>query len=261
MIIDKTNKGCGEEILLRYEVIYNVYCNREALHLSINTYLQKANTKKCDDILRVLVANNISNGIEELLPFCENEEIKALANEIAKKDISKYIFRKKNEVEDGNLITFKDNETISKLLSNIVILNKFPTLPTMANGEKFALYEKEFAYEMLAHSWILFSGMLQQKNKKNDELLKEHYLFIKKAIPKIIKLDKAIQENIWCYTLNYVLEDEGEFNYIYSMCPISIKETGQCKQIETLFELMHNKIDANKALEDEELKRDEGKLV
>lgn len=45
------------------------------------------------------------------------------------------------------------------------------------------------------------------------------------------------------------------------MCPISIKETGQCKQIETLFELMHNKIDADKALDDEELKRDERKLV
>lgn len=261
MIIDKTNKGSGDEILLRYEVIYNVYCNREVLLLSINYYLQNANTKKCDDILRFLVANNISNGIEELLPFCDNEEIKTLATEIKKNNINKYIFRDKNEVEAGNLLTFKDNETISKLLSNIVISNKFPALPTMANGEKFELYEKEFAYEMLAHAWLLFSGMLQQKNKKNDELVKEHYLFIKKAIPQIIKLDKEIQENIWCYTLNYVLADEGEFNYIYSMCPISIKETWQCKQIETLFELMYNKIDADKALDNEELKRDEGKLV
>lgn len=45
------------------------------------------------------------------------------------------------------------------------------------------------------------------------------------------------------------------------MCPISIKETGQCKQIVTLFGLMHNKIDADKALENEELKKDEDKLV
>ena len=261
MIMDKTSKGNSNEILLRYEVIYNAYCNRDALLLSINYYLQNANTKKCDDILRMLVANNIFIGIGELLPFCDNEEIKILATEIINNNINKYLFREKNEVEIGNPPTFKDNETISKLLSNIIITNKLPALPTMANGEKFMLYEKEFAYEMLAHAWMLFSGMLQQKNKKNDELMKEHYLFIKKAIPKIIKLDKAIQENIWCYTLNYVLADESEFNYIYSMCPISIKETGQCKQIETLFELMHNKIDADKALDDEELKRDERKLV
>ena len=179
---------------MRYEVIYNAYCNRDALLLSINYYLQNANTKKCDDILRMLVANNIFIGIGELLPFCDNEEIKILATEIINNNINKYLFREKNEVEIGNPPTFKDNETISKLLSNIIITNKLPALPTMANGEKFMLYEKEFAYEMLAHAWMLFSGMLQQKNKKNDELMKEHYLFIKKAIPKIIKLDKAIQE-------------------------------------------------------------------
>ena len=144
MIIDKTNKGSNDEILLRYQVIYNVYCNRDALLLSINYYLQNANPKKCDDILRCLVANNISNGIDELLPCCDNEEIKKLAIEIKKENINNYIFRDKKEIEEGPLPAFKDNETISKLLSNIVIISKFPALPTMANGEKFALYEKEF---------------------------------------------------------------------------------------------------------------------
>ena len=73
MIMDKTSKGNSNEILLRYEVIYNIYCNRDALLLSINYYLQNANTKKCDDILRVLVANNVFIGIAELLPFFYNE--------------------------------------------------------------------------------------------------------------------------------------------------------------------------------------------
>ena len=81
----------NDEILLRYQVIYNVYCNRDALLLSINYYLQNANPKKCDDILRCLVANNISNGIDELLPCCDNEEIKKLAIEIKKENINNII--------------------------------------------------------------------------------------------------------------------------------------------------------------------------
>ncbi|MBE5740805.1 MAG: hypothetical protein E7352_01310 [Clostridiales bacterium] len=132
MLIDKTKtSNKNSELPLRYEIIYNIYCNREALLLSINYYLENTDVKQCDEILKILIANNISTGIELLLPFCYDEEMKTLADKIKEGTIKEYIFRSKEDIEKGieDAPVFKDADTIQKLLSNIVVNEKFPSLP------------------------------------------------------------------------------------------------------------------------------------
>ena len=83
MLIDKAKtSNKNSELPLRYEIIYNVYCNRDALLLSINYYLENIDVKQCDEILKILITNNISTGVELLLPFCCDEEMKILATKI-----------------------------------------------------------------------------------------------------------------------------------------------------------------------------------
>ncbi len=264
MLIDKTKtSNKNSELPLRYEIIYNIYCNREALLLSINYYLENTDVKQCDEILKILIANNISTGIELLLPFCYDEEMKTLADKIKEGTIKEYIFRSKEDVEKGieDVPVFKDADTIQKLLSNVVVDERFPALPCMADGKKFELFEKEFAFEMLAHSWRLFNSIVQQTSFNKRQGANDSYALIKNAIPKIIKLDRELQLVIWLAILDYAINDVEEFNSIYSLCPVLIKEEPKCKRLELIFRLMHDQVNIDELLENDEIKGDQESLI
>lgn len=264
LLIDKvktSNKIC--ELLLRYEIVYNIYCNREALLLSINYYLENIDVKQCDEILKILIANNISTGIELLLPFCCDEEMKTMADKIKEGTIKEYIFRSKEDIEKENedAPVFKNVDTIQKLLSNIIVNEKFPSLPCMADGKKFELFSNEFAFEMLAHSWRLFSSVLQQTSSNKRQGVNDSYTLIKKAIPKIVKMDRELQLVIWSAILDYVINDKDEFASIYSLCPVLIKEEAECKRLELIFRLMHHQVNVDELLEEDEIKKDADSLI
>ena len=86
--------------------------------------------------------------------------MKTLADKIKEGTIKEYIFRSKGDIERGleEAPVFKDADTIQKLLSNIVVNEKFPSLPCMADGKKFELFEKEFAFERLVGKCIIDFG-------------------------------------------------------------------------------------------------------
>lgn len=264
MLIDKAKtSNKNSELPLRYEIIYNVYCNRDALLLSINYYLENIDVKQCDEILKILIANNISTGVELLLPFCCDEEMKILATKIKEGGIKEYIFRSKEDIEKGieDAPVFKDAEMVQKFLSNIVVNEKFPSLPCMADGKKLELFEKEFAFEMLAHSWRLFNSVVQQTSSNKRQGANDSYALVKNAIPKIAKLDRELQLVIWPAILDYVINDVDEFNSLYSLCPVLIKEDPKCKRLELIFRLMHRQVNVEELLEDDEIKKDTESLI
>ena len=264
MLIDKAKtSNKNSELPLRYEIIYNVYCNRDALLLSINYYLENIDVKQCDEILKILITNNISTGVELLLPFCCDEEMKILATKIKEGGIKEYIFRSKEDIEKGieDAPVFKDAEMVQKFLSNIVVNEKFPSLPCMADGKKLELFEKEFAFEMLAHSWRLFNSVVQQTSSNKRQGANDSYALVKNAIPKIVKLDRELQLVIWPAILDYVINDVDEFNSLYSLCPVLIKEDPKCKRLELIFRLMHRQVNIEELLEDDEIKKDTESLI
>ncbi len=264
MLIETTKvSDNNNELLLRYGIIYNIYCNREALLHSINYYVENIVEKECDELLKVLVANNIAIGIDVILPFCSNKEIKVLANKVADGQIKEHLFRTKEEMgtEKDAIPVYKGENTILKLLSNIITSNRFPALPTMADGNKFNLYIDEFSYEMAACAWVLFGEQLKQNLYKKGQVLNESYTVIKKSINKVLQLDKELQLPIWMTLLDYVINDSDEFNCIYNLCPVLIQESKECKRIKVAYDLIRGKVDADKLLDADSVKEDENTLV
>lgn len=264
MLIDNTKKSnANDEVLLRYEIFYNIYCNRDALALSINYYLDKVDERQCDLILENLIANNIATGINLVLPFCKNDEDIKLAEAIIKGDINHYLFGTKEDLESKkeDIPKFFNTVLVQKILTNIIVFQGFSALPTMMNGKTFELYKKEFAYEMLSLSWQLFLDVINQKYFKNEGVVCEAYAVLKRSIPKIVKLTKEIQTIIWVTMFEYVKNNHDEFVSIYAMCPVFIRNEPKCKRIWLLFQMQHKEIDCGELMKSEEIKRDVDTLI
>lgn len=228
------------EILLRYEIIYNVYCNREAVILSINYYLEHVKEKKCDEILKILVENNFALGIDLILQYCKDEELKMLASKIVDNTICTHLIGSKEDIEKEGNYTYKNGISVQKLLSNIVVQNKFVDLPFTVDGNKFELYNKEFAYNILAHSWNIRRGCIYEEFLVKEKSVDESYTIIKESIKKLLQLDIDIQIEVWQTILYYVINNKKEFDKLYKLCPILVKERKECKRIWILFCLSHN---------------------
>lgn len=264
MLIDKAKySDKNNELLLRYEIIYNIYCNRDALAFSIDNYINNVSDKKCDVIAEELVANCISTELDKLIEFCSNQEIIYFAKMLIDGTIHDYLFR--DEVENDNSkeeLTLKDNNgVLSKLISNLIINNKYLALPTMGDGNKFELYDKEFAYKMMAQAWKLFNYIMQSNMVDGDKKPNEAYFLIKTSLNKIEQLDKSFQKFILGSALDYVINDKAEFNMLYKSCPLLIKESQEFKRLKVIFGLIHNEIDADQILYNSEIKEDEKTLI
>ena len=264
MLIDKVKcSNVHSELLLRYEIIYNIYCNRHALHYSIDYYIDNVFEKQSDAIVEVLVASCINTGLNKLTKFCVDQEIIKLANKLLDGTIYGFLFRNKTDIDNSKEeITLKDDKGILfRLISNIIINNKYPVLPIMIDGNEFQFYDKEFAYKMMAYAWQLFNHILQSQTLNEEKATKESYILIKTSLHKIVQLDKSIQQFIWEAVLDYVINDKVEFNMLYDVCPLLIKESKELKRIKAIFDLIHNEADVEKMLYDNTIKDDDKILI
>lgn len=260
MIIEQLKLSDYEnEFILRYKVIYNAYCNRDELYLSIEYYLEHATEKKCDEILKTLVSLNISIGIERILPYCLNTKVKSWATAIINGTIkSKLIVNADIEHESYNI---NDWDTARKLLSAIIVESGIPQLPLMEDGNKFKLVDDEFLFQLWAHCWNLHNLLNNNKPFNNKISDCEDYQIIKYSISKVKQLDKSIQKDIWSISLRFVLSDENEFDCLYSQCPEYIKNDKDIKRIYLNYQLNYNKVKAEDILFDDSIKEDDDSLL
>ena len=74
-------------------------------------------------------------------------------------------------------------------------------------------------------------------------------------------MDRELQLVIWSAILDYVINDIDEFNSIYSLCPVLIKEEAECKRLELIFRLMHHQVNVDELLEEDEIKKGQQAFV
>lgn len=260
MVINELKRFDHEnEFILRYEVIYNAYCNREALTLSIEYYLKHVSERKCDEILKVLVALNLKLGLEQLLPFCTNDEIKLLAKAILEGKVKNILIRDRNEKSENFII--HDSDTASKLLSLVIIENKNYVLPSTIDGKKFKLVDSEFLFKIYAHCWKLNNLIINNKCFNNKISDCDDYQLIKYSLSKIRQLDKTIQANVWYICLNFVLGDRTEFEWLFMQCPDYIKYDSEVKKTYLNYQLNYCLVDPKDILLNLSFELDDESLI
>lgn len=250
-----------DELLLRYEVIYNCYCNRNALTANIKHYLEATIDRKCDSIIKVLISLNLKLGLQELIPYCQDDELKKWAEAILNGTTQNELFCPEEQLDEAKKQEIKDTSTASKLLSSIIVGNRMLSLPKQVDGSTFVLQEKDFAFKVRACSWRVFCKGFKGEDFIKDERISEDYVFLKNCLKKIIQLDKELQMDIWTNCLNYVIHDKNEFEQIYSLCPNYITTDIRCKRVYIFYNLLYNLKDPKNYLNDNEIINDESALL
>lgn len=250
-----------DELLLRYEIIYNCYCNRNALVASIKYYLETSIEKEYDSIIKALVSLNIKSGLQELISYCQDAELKNWAEAILSGTIQDILFCPLEQVEEAKQREVKNKETALDLLSSFIVEKQIPSLPKQADGKDFVLQEKEFAFKVRASSWRIFCKCFEAKYFIKDERISEDYIYLKNCLSKILQFDKELQMDIWINCLNYVFHNKNEFEQIYSLCPNYITEDIRCKRVYIFYSLFHNIAEPDIYLNDNEVINDETALA
>lgn len=262
MLIEQLKaSNSADELLLRYEIIYNCYCNRDALYASIKSYIESSIEKECDPLIKILVSLNLKSGLQELIPYCQDEELKKWANAILSDTIQQILFVSAEQADEAKNYNIKDKETALNLLSSFLVEKQPPFLPKQADGTIFMLQENSIAFKIRACSWRLFRNCFNGETFIKDKRLSEDYVFLKNNINKIIQLDKELQMGIWLNCLNYVINDKSEFEQLYRLCPAYIITDIQCERVYIIYNLLHGLKNPNDYLKSDIVINDEKALV
>lgn len=249
-----------DELLLRYEVIYNCYCNRNALFASIKSYLETVIDKKCDSIIKVLLSLNVKLGLQELISFCQDDELIKWAEAILKDTVQEVLFCPEEQIETAKQYEIKNKEIAANLLSYYIVEKQMLSLPKQADGKFFVLQEEDFVFKVRASAWRVFCKGFKGEDYIQDKRTSNDYIFLKNCISKILQLDKDLQMYIWITCLNYVMHDKNEFEQIYRLCPSYITTDIRCKRVYIAYCLLYNLENPNTLLNDNDVINDERAL-
>lgn len=250
-----------DELLLRYEIYYNCYCNIDAISFRIKHYLEKVAEKRCDDIIKVLISLKLKQGLQELIPYCQDIELKQWAEAVLNDDIESVLMCPPEKTNEYKEYKINNQQTASKLLSSFIVDSKIPVLPNQIDGSEFVLYEKEFIFKARASAWRVFCESVRGKYYIKERCISEDYIFLKGCIGKIIQLDKEWQIFIWSACLNYIMNEKSEFEQIYHFCPDYIKENILCKRICWEYNVTNKLVSPEDYLSEREVLADEASLI
>ena len=213
-----------DELLLRYEIYYNCYCNIGAIPLCMGQYLKAATDEQCGHVAKVLVSLNIKEGLKELLPRCADAELKKWAEAVLGDSVRSTLLCPEDKKDEYKDYMINDGKTAAKLLSSFIVDSEIPFLPKKSDGEEFALYEGEFLFKVRASAWRVFCEVVNARYYVKDMHISADYIFLKGCADKLSRLDKRWQAFIRLSCLNYCVRDREEFDALYGQCPAYIKE-------------------------------------
>ncbi len=225
-----------DELVLRYTVIYDVYCNRSNLSNDLKRYIKIPLKSGINKIVGLLFSFLLIDELNTVIQFCENEELTKLSTSLIK-----------NEFFDKVIVPSAEHQTLSfskeifptvqKALANYAFKEHLYNLKT-ENNDEFKPYDEEFYYEVLA---LIFS--INRKITFNQHISSTEIEKIKLNIHKINLLDYNLQVDLVSCILRILMENSAEFSSLYSILPDSLKNNYQIQEIYYIYNIEYN-IDA-----------------
>ena len=203
--------------MLRYRIIYDIYCKREDLEKDVNKYINIPEKTGLNQLISMLSTFLLKRELDLLIPYCENDELKNIAvMAIENKIMEKLIYRKGDE--DKFVCSDELFNCVKKLLSYFAFNRSIYNLKN-EDDTYFELYDEEFYYEVIAAAYRMSqSVVLETKYNEAD------YLFIINSIEKINTLSLNLQMEILQKVLLVLTDDKSRFDALYTACSDFVKD-------------------------------------
>lgn len=251
-----SNFSEDSEILLRYNVIYAIYCNRGDVVARTQQYIDCCKNPNIDALIKYFIIFNVRSGINLLIPLCSNQELRLCAETILNNTIEGTFIGQKDNTE---LITISDKDTFIKLLSTYIV-DRFTSPLQDVSGKTFNVYDAEFSFNMRKLAWQMIHDGIQYEKYYSEQSQNENYIILKNNFYKIKQLDVELQKIIWVACLNYTINHKEVFREVYGNCPLFVQELDDIKRIVINFSSIH-KLENNNSLLDSCIKNNQEDFI
>ena len=218
-----------EEFVLRYKIIYDVYCSRSNLNHHLMEYLELPVKTGIDDLVKLFVSFILDDELKKVINYCNSPELKQLANVVISKSIFDILF---TTDKNGAKTTFSKElvGTMSNLIINYMWNKKIFGSFTMLK-DIYSSYADEFYYRIIdsvqeIEFSVNFQGYPNDRTYYNDKLA-----FLRESIENISALDISLQKRIWENLLIVLLANKEDFKDFASVLPDELKKYDEIKTI------------------------------
>lgn len=237
-----------EEFVLRYKIIYSVYCDRAQLGRLLDAYCSLRCKNGIDVLAELFLSFHLVDELGKVFEFCQSEPLKeyaekALSGELAKLFIAPIGSTQTVEIPAGL------NDVILKYITNYIIRSKM--LGAMdVTGAKYEVFSDEFYYRAVSAAYELACATIYGKGNFEDIFNSPECSYIKANINKIILLDVSLQEYIWGNFLSFLAEKPEQFEAYYKLCPSSLKVVNEIEKAYYIYKINSDpsSIDGNELL-------------
>ncbi len=225
------------ELVQRYKVIYDTYCDRTKLKEDLEIYCGLICKSGADILAKLFLEFHMIDELKVIEEFCVQQTVKEYVRlAIEERLMDKLIA----PVGSEKTTTFpaEIEETIVKSLSNYISLNKCVGVLEVS-GNLYKPHADEFYYQAVCASYELGTNLIYGNNEEVPQA-DSNFLFIKENIDRILLLDALLQEYIWGQFLNAMIEDFDMFWKYYQKCPAALKESPYIQKIQFICDVRHN---------------------
>lgn len=212
-----------EEFVVRYKIIYDVYCNRSQLKHHLDSYCALASKTGIDSLVELFMSFHLTAELERIIEFCSSEPLVNYAKMAVTGELEKVI-----RVPIGSTVTLELPESIgvviSKYITNYIVQQRIIGAAD-ASGEKYIVHSEEFYYSAIAAAYELNYSVLYGIGTFDDIFAGKNCTFLKNNIDKIMLLDISLQEYIWVQLLLFLSDKRSHFETYYLQCPFSLRSS------------------------------------
>ncbi len=221
------------EFVLRYKVVYDVYCNRSELEKDLTKYL-KLNTKTgAEQLSELFISFLMQKELSLILPFIVNHKLKEIAQLVIEEKLIGKLIQPIENPEPLEIAAEHEN-LLDKTVSYIAFDRKLYSLLN-DKRENIILSNDELYYRII---FAVYSGV------RNVVILSSNYNkefdYIKQNFDKINQLDVELQTPIFEQLLNISINNPIDYKTIYSHCPSQIKSNSSIISINNLYDVLNN---------------------
>ena len=221
------------EIVLRYKVIYDIYCNRSELEEHLSEYLKIHTKTGADQLTEIFISFLMKAELSLILPFVANPQLKEIAQMVVEEKLIDLVIQPFENPEPLK-ITAEYESLINKTVTFIAFDKK---LYNLLNDklENIILLNDEFYHKIIYTVYSCVRNIVILSTNYSKELD-----YIKQNLDKIIQLDIKLQIPIFERLLGISINNPIDYDTFYSKCPSQAKTTNSIIAINNLYEVLNN---------------------
>ncbi len=226
-----------EELIQRYKLIYNTYCDRKKLKADLEKYCNLRCKTGADILAKLFLEFHMFQELNVIADFCVEETVKEyVAYAIEGTLMDKLIAPVGSAVT--KTVPKEIETTILKCLTNYISINKSIGVLDVS-GKMYMPYSDEFYYQAVCAAYELGTNIIYGNGKGLSEA-DSNFTFIKENLDKLLLLDASLQEYIWGQLLNAIIEDYDMCCNYYHKCPSVLRELPYIQKIRYICDIRHD---------------------